>query len=46
MAYPGLANRLQELDNQFLAAVTDAAAGLTDDVDAELRRRCSSPPGW
>ena len=39
MAYPGLANRLQELDNQFLAAVTDAAASLTPDVDAELRRR-------
>jgi AcrR family transcriptional regulator len=39
LAYPGLADRLQELDNQFLAAVTDAAASLTPDVDAELRRR-------
>ncbi|WP_421121596.1 TetR/AcrR family transcriptional regulator [Aquihabitans daechungensis] len=39
LANPGLAARLEELNVEFRAAVTDAAMSLVPDADADLRRR-------
>ncbi len=39
LSYAGLADRLRQLDTEFLTSVTNAAASLVPDADARLYRR-------